>query len=97
MSAVAAVSTLADDLRAEIGDERVRTGPTELGLYRKDASNMSGSTSVVCLPETTEQVSEILRLCNRTDLMAKPLSTGFHAVCAASRDRVVVLTGAGDL
>jgi glycolate oxidase len=32
-----------------------------------------------------------MRFCNKTDLMAKPLSTGFHAVCAASRDRVVIL------
>ena len=30
--------------------ERVRDGATELSLYRRDASNMEGSTSVVCLP-----------------------------------------------
>jgi hypothetical protein len=47
--------------------------------------------AAVVLPETTEQIQEIMRFCNTTDLMAKPLSTGFHTVAAASRDRVIIL------
>lgn len=47
--------------------------------------------AAVVLPESTEQVQEIMRFCNRSDLMAKPLSTGFHTVAAASRDRVIIL------
>ena len=57
----------------------------------KDGGRWTPRPVAVALPETARQVSEILRFCNRSDLMAKPLSTGFHAVCAASRDRVVVL------
>jgi glycolate oxidase len=57
----------------------------------KDGGRWTPRPVAVALPETAQQVSEILRFCNRSDLMAKPLSTGFHAVCAASRDRVVVL------
>ncbi len=45
----------------------------------------------VVLPSSTKEVQEIMRFCNSTDLMAKPLSTGFHTVAAASRDRVIVL------
>jgi len=57
----------------------------------KDGGRWTPRPVAVALPKTARQVSEILRFCNRSDLMAKPLSTGFHAVCAASRDRVVVL------
>ena len=34
-----------------LSPERVRDGATELSLYRRDASNMEGSTSVVCLAD----------------------------------------------
>ena len=39
------LSSLVDDLRAALGPDRVRTGPSELSLYRRDASNMEGSCS----------------------------------------------------
>jgi len=45
----------------------------------------------VVLPKSTEEIQEIMRFCNTTDLMTKPLSTGFHTVAAASRDRVIIL------
>jgi glycolate oxidase len=43
------------------------------------------------LPKTTEEVSKIMKLCNRADISVKPISTGWHAACAASRENVVVL------
>ena len=45
----------------------------------------------VVLPSNTKEISEIVRYCNRNDLMVKPISTGWSAVSAASRDRVIVL------
>ena len=45
MTMVAAA--LADELRSALGAAHVRTGATELGLYRRDASNMRGDAAVV--------------------------------------------------
>ena len=49
------------ELRDALGDNGVRTGSTELALYGRDASNISGSTSVVCLPTSTAQVQACVR------------------------------------
>jgi glycolate oxidase len=87
-------------LQEIVGSRWVSADPCMMDTYSfymnpetivRDGGRWTPRPVAVVLPETSEQVSEILRLCNRTDLMAKPLSTGFHAVCAASRDRVVVL------
>jgi glycolate oxidase len=56
-----------------------------------DGSTWLPRPVAVLLPKSTEQVQEIMRFCATARLMVKPLSTGFHAVCAASRDRVIVL------
>jgi glycolate oxidase len=47
---------LAAELRRALAPERVRTNSTELGLYRRDASNIEGSASVVCFPLTVAEV-----------------------------------------
>src|SRR5262245_18614448 len=47
---------LVRELRMVLGADRVRTGPTELVLYGRDASNMNGQTSVVCLPTSAAEV-----------------------------------------
>lgn len=52
------------DLRAALDPERVRCGETELVLYGRDASNMSGSTSVVCLPVSTAEVQACVLAAN---------------------------------
>jgi hypothetical protein len=57
----------------------------------KEGGRWTPRPVAVVLPEKTEEIQEIMRLCNTTDLMAKPLSTGFHTVAAASRDRVIIL------
>ncbi len=67
---------LVDDLRAVLGERRVKTGPTELSLYRKDSSNMTGSTSVVCLPETTDEVRACVRLANEHGVPFVPRGSG---------------------
>jgi glycolate oxidase len=47
---------LVRELRMALGADRVRTGPVELVLYGRDASNMTGHTSVVCLPASAAEV-----------------------------------------
>jgi glycolate oxidase len=89
-----------EELQQIVGPRWVSTAPCMMDTYSfymnpetlvKDGGRWTPRPAAVVLPESAEEVSEILRFCNRSDLMAKPLSTGFHAVCAASRDRVVVL------
>ena len=70
------MSSLIDDLSGALGSDRVRSGPNELSLYRKDASNMEGSTSVVCLPETTAEVQACVRICNRHGVPFVPRGSG---------------------
>ncbi len=70
------MSALTDDLRAALGDRRVKTGPTELSLYRKDSSNMSGSTAVVCLPESTTEVQACVRIANKHAVPFVPRGSG---------------------
>src|SRR5512136_2633663 len=83
-----------------VGPEWVSTAPCMMDTYSlymnpetvvTDGSAWLPRPVAVVMPETTQQVQEIMRFCNKAHLMTKPLSTGFHAVCAASRDRVIVL------
>jgi glycolate oxidase len=55
--------TLIGDLGAALGAERVRAEPTELGLYRRDASMITGDAAVVCFPTTTAEVAAAVRVC----------------------------------
>ncbi|MCP4754746.1 MAG: FAD-binding oxidoreductase [Proteobacteria bacterium] len=83
-----------------VGEEWVSTAPCMMDTYSfymnpetlvRDGGRWTPRPVAVVLPKTTEEIQGIIRFCNESQLMAKPLSTGFHAVCAASRDRVVVL------
>lgn len=97
-------SMLSDEERKTLQDivsaEWVFTEPCMMDTYAffmnpetlaRDGSRWTPRPAAVILPGCTEEVREIVRFCNRTDLMVKPLSTGFHTVAAASRDRVVIL------
>ena len=57
----------------------------------RDGGRWTPRPEAVILPESTREVQEIVRFCNRAGLMVKPLSTGFHTVAAASRERVLIL------
>jgi glycolate oxidase len=70
------VSSLVDDLEAALDPRRVRHGPTELSLYRKDASTMEGAAAVVCLPETTAEVQACVEIANRHDVPFVPRGSG---------------------
>lgn len=76
MTSVAAPSALVRALGAALHPSRVRTGPSELSLYRKDASNMQGPAGVVCLPETTEEVQACVRIANEHGVAFIPRGSG---------------------
>ena len=98
-------TALVADLRALLGDDRVRTNSTELGLYGRDASNIEGSAGVVCFPLTTPEVQGCVRACaeHGVPFVARGSGTGLaggatpldHAVVIAltKRNRVLSVDG----
>ncbi len=83
-----------------VGEQWVSTAPCMMDTYSlymnpevliKDGGRFAPRPEAVVLPASTGEVQEILRYCNTTDLMVKPLSTGFGTWAAASRERVIVL------
>jgi hypothetical protein len=87
-------------LRTIVGEKWVATAPCILDTYafymnpelmNDDGSQWLPRPCAVVLPASTAEVQEIMRFCNRSDYMAKPISTGFHAAAAASQENVIVL------
>jgi glycolate oxidase len=76
MTSTATAAVLVDELRAALDPARVRSGPTELSLYRRDASNMEGATSVVCLPLTSAEVQACVRIAVRHGVPFVPRGSG---------------------
>ncbi len=83
-----------------VGPEWVNTDPCMMDTYAfymnpeilsKDGSLWLPRPVAVVLPKTTDEIAKLMQVCNSADLMIKPISTGFHCVCAVSRDQVVVL------
>src|ERR1700727_951260 len=70
------VGELVRDLSAALAPDRVRANPSELGLYQRDASNLTGEASVVCFPLTTEEVAEAVRICRRHGRPFVPRGSG---------------------
>ena len=75
-SSSAAGAALVDELRNALDPQRVRSGPTELSLYRRDASNMEGATSVVCLPVSAAEVQACVRIAGRHGVPFVPRGSG---------------------
>ena len=88
------MDALVSELRAALGAANVRTGATELGLYRRDASNMYGAAAVVCLPETTEQVQACVAIAHRhrVPFVARGSGTGLSGGALPRADGVLVVT-----
>jgi glycolate oxidase len=86
------VAPLVADLRRGLGDDAVHTGPTELGLYRRDASNIEGAASVVCFPRTTEHVQAAVRAAveHATPFVARGSGTGLAGGATPVGDAVVI-------
>ena len=79
-------------LRRAIDADRVHTAVNELGLYRRDASNIEGSTSVVCFPVSTDEVRTIVQLAvaHDTPFVVRGAGTGL-AGGATPLDGAVVI------
>jgi glycolate oxidase len=88
------MDALVADLRSALGAANVRTGATELGLYRRDASNMFGSAAVVCLPETTAQVQACVAAAHRhrVPFVARGSGTGLAGGAVPPEGAVVIVT-----
>jgi glycolate oxidase len=87
-------AALVAQLRAALSADRVRTDATELGLYRRDASNMSGTATVVCFPVSTDEVRECVLAARRHGLpfVARGSGTGLAGGAVPLDDAVVIVT-----
>ena len=83
---------LAADLSRALDRRRVHTGASHRALYRRDASNMEGAASVVCLPETTDEVAACVRIANRhgVPFVARGSGTGLAGGAVPLGDSVVI-------
>ena len=90
----AVVEALVADLRAVLGPDRVHTDATELGLYRRDASNLTGGASAVCFPRTTEEVQAAVRAARRhgVPFVARGAGTGLAGGAVPLEAALVVVT-----
>ncbi len=86
------MSSLTDDLIAVLGRDRVHDGVAHRSLYRKDASNMEGATSVVCLPRTTDEVRACVESANRhgVPFVARGSGTGLAGGAVPLDGEVVI-------
>ncbi|HEY8093727.1 MAG TPA: FAD-binding protein, partial [Acidimicrobiales bacterium] len=90
----AAPKALAEELRAVLGKDRVRTGATELNLYRRDGSNMEGETSVVAFPTSTAEVQACVAAARRHGVafVARGSGTGLAGGAVPMLGALVIVT-----
>jgi glycolate oxidase len=84
---------LAAELRAALSPDRVHTSATEMGLYRRDASNIEGTAGIVCFPISVAEVQAAVRASVRhgTAFVARGAGTGL-AGGATPLDHALVIT-----
>ncbi len=84
---------LLNDLTAVLGD-RARADTLELNLYGRDGSALSGEAAAVCLPQTTDEVVEIVRICgkHRRPFTARGSGTGLAGGAVPTGRPVVIAT-----
>ena len=68
--------SLISSLQAALGTTRVRAEPTELGLYRRDASMITGQAAVVCFPTNAAEVAAAVRVCRNHGVPFLPRGSG---------------------
>lgn len=85
---------LVDDLVGLLGREAVLDGALDRYLYSKDAGVLRGDTAVVVLPETTEQVQEVVRIAERyaVPVTARGAGTGLAGGAVPIEGGLVVST-----
>jgi glycolate oxidase len=85
---------LVNDLVALLGRETVLDGALDRHLYSRDAGVLRGDTTVVVLPESTEQVQEVVRIAERhgVAVIARGAGTGLAGGAVPIEGGVVVST-----
>ncbi len=85
---------LAADLRSALSPDRVRTNATELALYKRDASNIEGSASIVCFPLTTDEVRAAVLAAGRhgVPFVARGAGTGLAGGATPLDQALVIAT-----
>jgi glycolate oxidase len=89
-----------DTLSGIVGDPWVERAACVLDTYayyqnpetmNEDGSQWLPRPAAVVLPESPEEIQEIMRFCSKSKYMAKPISTGFHTAAAASNSDTIIL------
>ena len=89
------LTALVRDLQPIVGIDAVITDPTELATYDCDAYTIEKSLpTVVVLPQTTEQVVQVVRYANRVGLPIVPrgAGTGLSGGALAVKGGIVIAT-----
>lgn len=81
-------------LRAAVGADRVHTDPTELHLYRSDASSIRGTAGVVVFPRTTTEVVGCVRAAveHGAPFVPRGAGTGLAGGAVPLEEAVVIAT-----
>jgi glycolate oxidase len=85
---------LVAELGAALSPDRVRIGGTELALYQRDASNLTGQAGVVCFPTSTEEVQAAIRIAVRHNqpFVARGAGTGLAGGATPLDDAMMIVT-----
>ncbi|HJU80131.1 MAG TPA: FAD-linked oxidase C-terminal domain-containing protein [Acidimicrobiia bacterium] len=88
------MSEIVDDLRAALDSDRVMESKLQLHLYGRDAGVYRGNPSVVAIPETTEEVIEIVKIAGRHEVpvVARGAGTGLAAGAVPTEGGIVLVT-----
>jgi glycolate oxidase len=83
-----------EELRAALDSDRVMESKLQLHLYGRDAGVYRGNPSVVAIPETTEEVVEIVKIAARHEapVVARGAGTGLAAGAVPTEGGVVLVT-----
>ncbi|MEM9040139.1 MAG: FAD-linked oxidase C-terminal domain-containing protein [Actinomycetota bacterium] len=82
------------DLRAHLRPDQVRSGDSELRLYRRDASNMSNVAGLVVFAESTDDVAAAVRAAARhgVPFVARGSGTGLAGGAVPPDGAIVIST-----
>lgn len=86
------LDALAAELAAIVGAADVRRAPSELHLYRHDASSMEGRAAIVCFPHSTAEVAACVRATARRGVpfVARGSGTGLSGGAVPPDGAVVI-------
>ena len=84
--------TLLNELRAVVGDTYVVHTPEDLIVYEYDGSVDKATPAAVVIPNSTEEVSQVVKIARRYDapIVARGAGTGLSGGAIAERGGVVI-------